>query len=115
MRMLVTALGLVVSLAHAQNSPDKVSFKVSQPAERGAMVSGELRLPAAASERLPAVVILHSTPGFDGRGAFYAEALNRAGIATVEIDYMQGRGMPASPRGNLPHVYETLQYLAAHP
>jgi len=52
-------------------------------------------------------VILHSSPGFDGRGAFYAEALNQAGIATVEIDYMQGKGIPASPAHNLPHAYET--------
>ena len=52
-------------------------------------------------------MILHSSPGFDGRGAFYAEALNQAGIATVEIDYMQGKGIPASPAHNLPHAYET--------
>jgi dienelactone hydrolase len=33
----------------------------------------------------------------------------------VEIDYMQGKGMPASPRHNLPHAYQTLRYLAGHP
>ena len=78
-------------------------------------MSGELRIPASTRGRLPAVLILHSSPGFDGRGAFYAEALERAGIATLEIDYLQGKGLPASPRHNLPHVYQTLGHLAAHP
>ena len=96
-------------------SVEKFSFKLANAFERGAAVSGDLRIPASKQARLPAVVILHSTPGFDGRGAFYAEALNQAGIATVEIDYLQGRGMPASPLHNLPHAYETLQFLARHP
>src|SRR4029453_19208192 len=69
----------------------------------------------SARERLPAVLILHSSPQFDGRGAFYEEALNAAGIATIEIDYLGGKGLPVSPRHNLPHAYETLQLLAAHP
>jgi len=56
---------------------------------------------------------VNSSPGFDGRSAFYAEALNRAGIATLELDFMQGRGMPASPGQHLAHAYETLQYLAS--
>ena len=28
---------------------------------------------------------------------------------------MHGKGMPATPRHNLPHVYQTLQHLARHP
>ena len=67
------------------------------------------------SERLPAVVIVNSSPGFDGRGAFYAEALNAAGIATLEIDMLQGAGMPPSPVQNLPHLFASQRYLAAHP
>jgi dienelactone hydrolase len=113
-----TLLGVLASGivgAQVAVTTEKLSFDVAGAFERGATVSGDLRLPASRRERLPAVVILHSTPGFDGRGAFYAEALNQAGIATVEIDYMQGKGMPATPRHNLPHVYQTLQYLARHP
>jgi uncharacterized protein len=115
---LVAALtAALTATANAQDtvSIEKMSFKVVAAFEPGAAVSGELRIPDSKHDRLPAVLILHSSPGFDGRGAFYAEALNRAGIATVEIDYMQGRGMPATPRHNLPHAYETLQYLAGHP
>lgn len=113
----VLAWPWLLGVVHAQGgiSIDKISFKVANAFEARAEVSGELRIPQSKRERLPAVLILHSSPGFDGRGAFYAEALNRAGFATIEIDYMQGRGMPATPRHHLPHVYQTLQTLAAHP
>ena len=113
----ILACASFVGTANAQGnvSIERFSFKVAGAFERGAAVSGDLRIPDSKQIRLPAVVILHSSPGFDGRGAFYAEALNQAGIATVEIDYMQGKGMPATPRHNLPHAYETLQYLASHP
>ena len=93
---------------------EKTSFGVPNAVERAALVVGELRIPASTRERLPAVLLVNSTPGFDGRGAFYAEALNRAGIATLEIDMFQGRGMPATHRHNMPHAYESLQYLARH-
>jgi dienelactone hydrolase len=83
-------------------------------AEAGAKVSGNLRLPRTARAPMAAVLILHSSPGFDGRGAFYAHALNRAGIATLEIDYLGGKGIPATPRDNLPHVFQTLRHLARH-
>lgn len=112
----IVTLALFVETANAQRmvSIEKMSFKVVGAFDPGAAVSGELRIPDSTRDRLPAVLILHSSPGFDGRGAFYAEALNQAGIATVEIDYLQGRGIPATPRHNMPHAYETLQYLASH-
>lgn len=103
-----------ITNAQREVSIEKVSFKVADAFEPGAAVIGELRIPDAKPDRRPAVLILNSTPGFDGRGAFYAEALNQAGIATLEIDMFQGRGMPATPRHNMPHVYETLGYLAGH-
>ena len=115
--LAVLACACAVGAARAQRpaSVDKISFSVADAFEPGAAVSGDLRIPESTRERLAAVLILHSSPGFDGRGAFYAEALNAAGIATIEIDYLRGRGLPATPRHNLPHAYETLQRLAAHP
>jgi dienelactone hydrolase len=111
---LTFAMFLGTASAQDMVSIEKLSFKIVDAFEPGAAVSGELRIPDSNHDRLPAVLILHSSPEFDGRGAFYAEALNQAGIATVEIDYLRGRGMPATPRHNLPHAYETLQYLAGH-
>ena len=113
--LMTTRRGLVVGIltsalfigtANAQGMVliEKMSFKVVDAFEPGAAVSGELRIPDSKHGRLPAVLILHSSSGFDGRGAFCAEALNQAGIATVEIDYLQGKGMPATPRHNMPHA-----------
>jgi dienelactone hydrolase len=113
--ILVSALFIEAAYAQDMVQIEKMSFKVVDAFEPGAAVSGELRIPGSKHDRLPAVLILHSSPGFDGRGAFYAEALNQAGIAALEIDYLQGKGMPATPRHNMPHAYETLQYLAGHP
>lgn len=93
----------------------KESFAVTGAFERNAAVVGELRIPQSQRERLPAVVIVNSSPGFDGRSAFYAEALNQAGIATFEIDMLQGRGVPRSHRDNMPHVFQALRYLDRHP
>lgn len=83
-------------------------------APTGAKISGDLRLPRGDGQPMAAVLILHSSPGFDGRGDFYAEALNRVGIATLEIDYLEGKGIPATPRDNLPLVFRTLHHLAGH-
>jgi len=52
-------------------------------------IPGTLLMPPA-SGLVPAVVIAHGSAAVDGRGDYHAEALNRAGIATLEID-MWGR------------------------
>ena len=109
-----TAFLLALVLAGPAGA-ERITFKVAETYERGASVAAELRIPEGGAERLPAVVILNSSPGFDGRSAFYAEALNQARIATLEVDMAQGRGLPASPHQNLPHAYGSLQYLASHP
>lgn len=113
--IFVFALFVGSAIAQGPVLIEKMSFNVVDAFEPGAAVSGDLRMPGSTHDRLPAVLLLHSSPGFDGRGAFYAEALNRAGIATLEIDYLRGKGLPATARHNLPHAYETLRYLADHP
>lgn len=85
-------------------------------------VPGTLRLPRGAG-RVPAVVILHSAAGVDGRGEPYAQALQAAGIASLELDMWQARGVAggtargASPRflDTLPDLFGALRALAAHP
>ena len=52
--------------------------------------------PVSAAAALPAVVIVTSSPGFDGRSAFYAEALQAAGFATLVTDIADtGRAVKA--------------------
>lgn len=118
---LAASLALLASLvpfaasAQDRTSNEEVRFKVAQAFEPGAQVVGKLHVPVAKGAGLPAVMIVNSTPGFDGRSAFYAQALNEAGVATLDLDFMQGRGMPASVAQHMAHAYETLQYLAADP
>lgn len=85
-------------------------------------VAGQLRVPADVQGRMPAVVIVHGSAGVDSRGKFYAEALNRAGIATLEIDMWAARGwlggITGRPRGvpeTLPDAYGALKFLTQQP
>ncbi len=85
-------------------------------------VSGQLRIPANSTGTVPAVVIVHGTGGVDSRGKFYAEALNKAGIATLEIDMWAARGwlggITGRPRGvpeTLPDAYGALKFLSEQP
>jgi uncharacterized protein len=113
--ILAAACALPAAHGQAATSIERYEFEVSGTNERRAAVVGEIRIPESVRDRLPAVVIVNSSPGFDGRGAFYAEALNHAGIATLEVDMFQGRGLPSSPVENMPHAFQSLRHLARHP
>lgn len=69
----------------------------------------------------PAVVILHGSAGVDSRGDFYARALNAKGIATLEIDMWEARGIktsaerPPLPVYNYPDAFGALAFLSAYP
>lgn len=94
-------------------------------------IKGKLSLPqprdhhlgctAANGRKLPAVVILHGSSGVDSRGDFYEAALNAAGIATLQIDMWEARGVgsatgrPAAPILTLPDAYSALAFLGARP
>ncbi len=94
-----------------------------QGPEHPLTISGQLRVPTSqpSTGRLPAAVVLHGSAGIDSRGAWYVEALNDAGIATLEIDMWSARGLagginrPALPTLTVPDAFSALHYLAAHP
>jgi uncharacterized protein len=114
MARCIPLLAIVLTLAAgacAAEVVEKVDWPLRTAAGRAEGVSGELRIPDSAARPLPAVIILTSSPGFDGRGADYARELNLAGFATLELDMFQGRGLPSSPRENLQHVYFALSQL----
>ena len=94
------------------------------------IVKGKLKLPVRwrgwrecfrPGENLSAVVILHGSAGVDARGDFYARALNAAGMATLEIDMWEARGIasaadrPPLPIFNYPDAFGALAFLSAHP
>lgn len=68
------------------------------------------------------MVIAHGSNGIDSRGQAHALDLNRAGIATLEIDMWGPRGLAGGSEGRpgaawetLPDVFGAFTMLAAHP
>jgi dienelactone hydrolase len=93
-------------------------------------IKGKLSLPsngrddrhcAPSAKKWPAVLILHGSAGVDSRGDFYEAALNDAGIATLQIDMWEARGVtglanrPAAPILTYPDAFSALAFLANHP
>jgi uncharacterized protein len=84
------------------------------------MIGARLQVPLNTPGKVPAVILLHGTSGVRYSGVYYAAALNRAGIATLEIDQWGGRGLPGGassrPKGlgdNLPDIAGAHRLLAA--
>ena len=83
-------------------------------------VPATLRMPIVAPG-MPAVVIVHGSGGIDSRGPSYAVELNKAGIATLEIDMWTPRGVvglsnrPRTVAETLPDAYGAFKYLASLP
>jgi dienelactone hydrolase len=119
--LLVAAAALVVSSLGAAQT-DAPGEPVTIP---GAEISGwgqvdqvpaRFGRPAGSTAKVPAVLILHGSGGVDGRGAFYAQALQDAGIATLEITMFRPGGRPrAGQKANMPHAAAALTWLAAQP
>lgn len=116
----ILALTLLMSgSAQAQVAETRLSYPTAEPGQPRAIPT-TLRIPAAAG-KIPAVVVVDGTGGVDGRGAFHIQALNAAGIATLEVDYFTARGLrPGAARRPssgqmLPDSYGALLFLAAQP
>ncbi len=90
-------------------------------------ISAQLRIPPVVDSAdgpepgMAAVVILHGSSGVDSRGGYYAKALNKAGIATLEIDMWGARNLaggadrPALPTLTVPDAFAAPDYLANYP
>lgn len=118
LRILALAL-LVSGSAEAQVAESKITYPTAETGQSRA-IPATLRIPKAEG-KIPAVVVVHGTGGVDGRGAFHIQALNAAGIATLEVDYFTARGLrPGADRrpGSdqmVPDSFGALLFLAAHP
>jgi uncharacterized protein len=95
---------------------------VSLDPDRPLTVCAQLRVPDELTGKVPAVVIAHGSAGIDTRGSFYAAEINKAGIATLEIDMWAARGwlggITGRPLGvpeTLPDAYGALKFLSAQP
>jgi dienelactone hydrolase len=75
-------------------------------------VPARFSLPAGTTSKVPAVLILHGSAGVDGRGAFYAQALLTAGIATLEITMFPPGARPRESVGaTIPYAAAALKWL----
>jgi dienelactone hydrolase len=89
---------------------------------RPVTLAGELRIPRAGSDKLPAVILLHGRSGVGGTGwmpDLWAPELNKLGIATFTVDSLSGRGRAtAAEMGRyfmVVDAYRALELLAKHP
>jgi len=87
------------------------------------MLAGQLKIPRAGNERLPAVVLLHGSGGVGGNVVDWENDLNQMGIATFVLDAFTGRGITSTSAnqavlGRLAMTYDAyraLELLEKHP
>lgn len=116
MFLLLAVPGWRPAAAQAAPASESVSFAATTLIDGGTPVKGILNLPAGRGDKLPAVVVIHSSGGFeDPTRAPYVAALNQAGIATLELNLFARGGRPKTSQMNLPHAYGALIYLANRP
>lgn len=134
-------LTIVVTAPHARADDDceihqrpDISFiefqSLNLQTRQPLTVKGKMNVPIEHSQKkkcLPpsggraAVLILHGSAGIDSRGDFYAQALNAAGIATLEIDMWEARGVadlstrPSHPIFTYPDAFAALAFLSRQP
>lgn len=84
--MVVLAASAGVARATDPPPSARVSY-VAFPTLHGVplTVAGRLMVPRRAQGKVPAVLIVHGSAGLDSRGPLMAEALIRAGIATLKM------------------------------
>jgi dienelactone hydrolase len=116
--------GVANDVSYAREASARLSAKtslVSFPVTEGGrtwQTAGILRVPYSTNAApRPAVVIVHGSGGVDSRGEHYAEALNRAGFVTLEIDLWAPRHVrtpadrPRAVSETLPDAFAALHFL----
>jgi dienelactone hydrolase len=84
--VLALASGAMSQVTSERVEVPVVGEKCNERVKQVTHITAQMHLPKLNSSPMPAVVILHSNAGVIGVGNFYAQALNAAGIATLEVD-----------------------------
>ena len=106
---------------HTLTLSDK-QFLTGDAEAKATTVSGQLRL-AAASGRLPVVVLIHGSGGMGPNIEMWAREFNAMGVATFAIDGFTGRGLTQTSTNQallgrlnfILDIYRGLDVLAKHP
>jgi len=120
---LFTLTNMLDANAKVSSQPLPHTFYLNIPVQGPSsnwQLSAKYQLPRSESSNpRSAVIIVHSTSGIDSTGQYYAKALNKAGIATLEVDLWGARNLmggsdnrPSSPQETLPDIFAALHYLA---
>lgn len=88
-----------------------------------ATLAGELRIPKAGTDRLPAIVLVHGSGGINASHDRWAQDLNAIGVAAFVLDSFTGRGIVSTVTDQsqldsiamMVDAYRALAILAKHP
>ncbi len=86
-------------------------------------VAGQLRIPKAGTEKLPAIIMVHGSGGLSASADAWAREFNSIGLAVLVLDSFAGRGIVSTvnDQSQLDHLamavdtYRALDILAKHP
>lgn len=104
-------------------SPTDQQFLTGQRDVNPVTLAGELRLPSAGNERLPAIILLHGSGGLGNASDLWAREILATNTAVFLVDSVTGRGLvnlaPDQDRlsrlAGVVDAYRALDLLAAHP
>ena len=109
--------------AFQTQTPTDQEFLTGKKDAKPATISGELRLPRAGTDRLPAVVLLHGSGGLSGLQDNWAREFSTIAVATFIVDSFTGRGVTGTQNDQdqlsrwvmIGDAYRALEVLAKHP
>ena len=105
------------------HSPTDQEFLTGKSDAKPVTITGELRIPRAGTDRLPAVILLHGSGGASALHDNWAREFNALGVATLIVDSFTGRGIVStggdqdqlSRLAGVIDAYRALELLAKHP
>jgi dienelactone hydrolase len=126
---LLTAASVHAQIARLElhafqtKTPTEQEFLTGKKDAKPATISGELRIPRAGTDRLPAVILLHGSGGISGLQDGWAREFSTVAVATFIVDSFTGRGVTGTQNDQdqlsrwvmIGDAYRALEVLAKHP
>ena len=86
-------------------------------------IAGQLRIPKAGTDKLPAIILVHGSGGLSASADAWAKELNSIGLAVLVLDSFAGRNITSTvtDQSQLDHLammvdaYRALDVLSSHP
>jgi dienelactone hydrolase len=109
--------------AFQTQTPTDQEFLTGRKDAKPATITGELRIPRAGTDRLPAVILFHGSGGISSREDGWAREFGTIGVAAFIVDSFTGRGVTSTTNDQdqlsrwvmIGDAYRALELLAKHP